>query len=107
MRNSGKPWSNADLSSLKYLLEQDTPIAEISRTLGRSTSALKHAINKLMLPSMEHDDIFAYYTYESSPQSYNIDFEKNLFDNFCNFAFWMILGSVTTVYMLTIGGRLT
>lgn len=38
-RNSGKPWSNADIKKLRELAGKETT-REIARILGRSTSAV-------------------------------------------------------------------
>jgi hypothetical protein len=45
---NGLPWSTDDIELLDKLVQTDRPLKSIARELGRSETAVKHAITKLM-----------------------------------------------------------
>lgn len=127
-QNARKHWSEADLNCLQGLLKHRTPMDELTRTLGRSEAAIRHAMTKLLFRSMVHyraDELFAYYNlapqkasgylvqdkYDRVPVTPDAanslppptpyeSSDSGLFRGLCWATTWMIVGSVGTFLLL-------
>lgn len=126
MTNRRKHWSEADLNCLQDLLTHRTPMDDITRTLGRSEAAVRHAMTKLLFRSMVHyraDELFAFYNLAPQqasaylvqdkydrvptiapvappPTTYAEAEESAVCRGFCWATTWLIVGSIGTFAML-------
>lgn len=62
--NRGCRWTDGDLRALSDLVRNRTAVSEICKTLGRSESAVRHALTKVLFRGLlRHpaDDLFEFY----------------------------------------------